>query len=838
MAKGAYIGVNTIQTSLGSLEIGSIISLNIANTPWEFIVVHQGKPSSMYDDSCDGTWLLLKNAYTSLKFHNSYNNSYAESALHSYLNNEFLNMFDANIQSAIKSIKIPYHNGQGTSGSVVSGASGLSTKIFALSGYEVNFTTKTNSAFPIDGACLSYFSGTSLYDSKRIAYLNNGSAAAWWLRSPMLQYSEQVWCVHTDGGNTDGPSSGTKYIRPAMILPSNLAIKNGTIDGSMASTGEIARKVKKGYIGVPKLSDSLGDLDVGATVKLNVDGTATDFFVVQQGNPDGALYDASCDGTWLLMKDCYTLRPWSDAGEAQYQTSLIHEYLNSTFLNLFDETAKSAIKQVKIPYVQGHGSETVMSGENGLSARVFLLGAYELGWTSGTKSSYTSQMRADGACLDYFASAYDVYESAIRVATKYDSSIATIWYSRTPAYATTTNVFTVQTGGQPMEAYSQENYGIRPAIILPSNLAYKNGTIDGTEAVLKDVARKIKKAYIGIGGVARPCWSGGKLEYYGTITGGDLTRGSDKIGGTSNNKYAIFGGGTNSSYGNRLEVYGYNENLTKTVATNLSNCSTEASMCTGSNGKYGIFAGGYQYYRGDKFYNTIDAYDETLTKATATLSTNINRHSGTKVGNYSVHLGGKTSSAQESGLVTAIDKSLTVQYLTQVTTGGYSSRESTNKYAMFGRNGYSTLYAYDDQLTQTVHESPINGAFNDSAAATGNAVVFIEQYSYGYSGNIACDNNFTFSTIAKPERNYSNQMGCSFGDFAMFVGGVNWSGSQGYNTTDSYAYDSSLVLTQIGSLKYTRAYGAAKAVGNYAVVAGGIVDGADTGTTTEAYTIV
>ena len=33
------------------------------------------------------------------------------------------------------------------------------------------------------------------------------------------------------------------------------------------------------------------------------------------------------------------------------------------------------------------------------------------------------------------------------------------------------------------------------------------------------VARKIKKAYIGIGGVARPCWPSGELAYYGTITG-------------------------------------------------------------------------------------------------------------------------------------------------------------------------------------------------------------------------------------------------------------------------------------------------------------------------------
>ena len=35
------------------------------------------------------------------------------------------------------------------------------------------------------------------------------------------------------------------------------------------------------------------------------------------------------------------------------------------------------------------------------------------------------------------------------------------------------------------------------------------------------IARRIKKAYIGIGGIARPCFTTG-LEYYGTTTEGLL----------------------------------------------------------------------------------------------------------------------------------------------------------------------------------------------------------------------------------------------------------------------------------------------------------------------------
>ncbi len=44
---------------LGAKAIGSKVKLNFGGSPRDFIVVHQGKPSSLYDDSCNGTWLLM-----------------------------------------------------------------------------------------------------------------------------------------------------------------------------------------------------------------------------------------------------------------------------------------------------------------------------------------------------------------------------------------------------------------------------------------------------------------------------------------------------------------------------------------------------------------------------------------------------------------------------------------------------------------------------------------------------------------------------------------------------------------------------------------------------------
>ena len=188
-----------MSTQLGSMSVGSTVKLNLGGTPKDFLVVHQGLPSSMYDSSCNGTWLLLKDIYSNRTWDSS-NNDYKNSDIHSYLNSTFLNLFDDDIKNAIKQVKIPYQNGTGSGGSVASGSNGLSCKIFLLSGYEVGFSTSDNSYFPRDGAKLSYFSSgtSSSANNKRIAKLN-GSAAGWWLRSPHALGTDDVWGVFSSG---------------------------------------------------------------------------------------------------------------------------------------------------------------------------------------------------------------------------------------------------------------------------------------------------------------------------------------------------------------------------------------------------------------------------------------------------------------------------------------------------------------------------------------------------------------------------------------------------------------------------------------------------------------
>ena len=211
------------ETTIGTFAVGKTITLNVSGKAKEFIVVHQGKPSSLYDDSCSGTWLLMKDIYENRVWQSGNVNKYESSDIHAYLNSTFLNLFDSNIKDAIKQVKLPYRKNGGSGGTDQSGANGLPAKIFLLSGYEVGWTTSDYIYFPVDGAKLSYFeSGTGTpANNKRIANLN-GSAASWWLRSPRTDDTRRVGDVRSNGHFNLSYASNSYGIRPAIILPSDM----------------------------------------------------------------------------------------------------------------------------------------------------------------------------------------------------------------------------------------------------------------------------------------------------------------------------------------------------------------------------------------------------------------------------------------------------------------------------------------------------------------------------------------------------------------------------------------------------------------------------------------
>lgn len=213
-----------------SLAVGSTVKLMEGGTAVEYLVVNQGIPenSSLYDASCDGTWLLRKDIHSNRQWDPSYVNKYESSAINTWLNGEFFNTLGSAEQAAIKQVKIPYRKNGGSGGSDQSGANGLSCKVFLLSCYELGWTTSNSSMYPVDGAKLDYFIAGSDGKSLRIAHLN-GTVNVWWTRSPYASGTSNAWFIQTNGDSNSSGVSSSYGIRPALLLPSNALFDETTM---------------------------------------------------------------------------------------------------------------------------------------------------------------------------------------------------------------------------------------------------------------------------------------------------------------------------------------------------------------------------------------------------------------------------------------------------------------------------------------------------------------------------------------------------------------------------------------------------------------------------------
>lgn len=405
-----------MSTKLSALSVGSTVKLNVNGTAKEFLVVHQGLPSSLYDSSCNGTWLLMKDIYEKRVWDSS-NNDYKNSDIHAYLNGTFLGLFDSDIQSAIKQVKLPYQNGTGSGGSIASGSNGLSTKVFLLGGYEVGWTTANSSYFPVDGACLSYFSGTSVTDSKRIAYYG-GSATLWWLRSPNANDANRVWVVYTNGG-WDGNYYGSVScgVRPALVLDSSLSVSDdGSVQTNQAPTTPSSISVPSSIMGGSTITVSWGastDPDgnfEGYIVERSTNG-GTSWTQIYQGSATSTTNTVAF-GTDTVM---YRVKAYDSEGESS-------SYKTSSQITVVNNTAPSAPPAITVPSdVKGGGSLVITwsastDAENNLSG-------YKLercinggsSWTqiyTGTALTYTDTITKGWTSVQYRVKAYDPYSES------------------------------------------------------------------------------------------------------------------------------------------------------------------------------------------------------------------------------------------------------------------------------------------------------------------------------------------------------------------------------------------------------------------------------------------
>ena len=401
--------------TLSSKAIGSTIKLKVNGSAKDFIVVHQGKPSSVYDDSCSGTWLLMKDIYENRQWHSSDTNDYANSTIHSYLNSTFLAMLDSNIQKAIKQVKLPYRKGSGTSTTVTSGSNGLPAKIFLLSATEMSFNF---SYMPSgEGAELAYFKGCAdnSSDSKRVAYLN-GSAAFWWLRSPYCNNFGLALCVNSNGDWRNNYCSRSCGIRPALILPSTLLVSDdGTVSTNTAPSTPGSISVPSSIMGGTnisiswaKSSDAESNL-AGYKVERSTNGGSS-WSQIYQGTATSTTNNVAF-GTTSVM---YRVKAYDTEGlESGWRTS--------SQVTVVNNNAPSAPPSIAVPNDVKGGSTLVISWTAASDSDGNLSG-YILERSTDGGSAYTQVYKGDAltytdtitkgwSTVMYRVKAYDSYDA-------------------------------------------------------------------------------------------------------------------------------------------------------------------------------------------------------------------------------------------------------------------------------------------------------------------------------------------------------------------------------------------------------------------------------------------
>ena len=400
---------------LSTKAVGSIVKLKVDGTLRDFIVVHQGKPSSLYDASCDGTWLLLKDCLEQKRWHSANTNDYKNSEIHSYLNNTWLNKLDANIRAQVKQVKLPYVNGTANS-AVASGASGLACKIFLLSGYEVGFTQSDNSYFPVDGARLAYFengTGQSALN-KRIANYN-GSATYWWLRSPYTYGTDNAWYVYTNGSYSNNYCTNTYGIRPALVLPSSLLVSD---DGSVSTN---TAPTTPGSITIPSSIQGGSTITVQWTASTDAENNL-DGYKVERSTDGGSSWSQIYQGSSLSTTNTvpagtntvmYRVKAYDTQGSES-------GYKISSQVTVINNQAPATPPSITIPNeVLGGGTVTITWGQ--ASDPDGDLSGYELerkvdsgAWSQvykGTATNYTDNVTRGWATVAYRVRAYDSHNA-------------------------------------------------------------------------------------------------------------------------------------------------------------------------------------------------------------------------------------------------------------------------------------------------------------------------------------------------------------------------------------------------------------------------------------------
>lgn len=311
----------------------------------------------------------------------------------------------------------------------------------------------------------------------------------------------------------------------------------------------------------------------------------------------------------------------------------------------------------------------------------------------------------------------------------------------------------------------------------------------------------------------------------------------------------------------------FGEIVYKGVADSLS--TARYYLAGASVGQYALFLGGYNPDSSSRVYSTVDAFDPSLIRTSAsTLGVARNSLGSSSTNNFAIVCGGQQKIAGQSGYTASnsCDAYNTSLVRNEPNKIGTPTTEiegtSIGDLSFFFAEGY--IYSYNNQLVYQQTESAfvsgiicpasstenyaiassysggviaINGAFvqqqldplsvnryNTGASTAGGTVLFVG----GYNGSNYYDNSDGYTNdlthiIADPLNfKRQNESGTRLGNNAVFAGGSGPSGND-YKQADSY--NKNLVHFTPGSISSNRTYLAAATLNRYALFAGGMYSG-------------
>lgn len=358
-------------------------------------------------------------------------------------------------------------------------------------------------------------------------------------------------------------------------------------------------------------------------------------------------------------------------------------------------------------------------------------------------------------------------------------------------------------------------------------------------------ARRVRKAYIGKNGVAKPFFSDLRTVVYGGRTNTPLRMSNSKslngnfnlinnVAGASVGNYAIFAGGDkgqSNEYDYTDSVNAYDSSLTSQNIAQLSFSNYtdkwRSGMLSGVINNKAVFAGGYYLYKPLFGKAKIIRCGEAISYNTSLTQTQLTDLSSAKcncaTANTTNHLifAGWVNNTN-SNTTDAYDNSLTRSTITALGTARYYlAGASIGEYAIFAggkddSTSYSLVECYDSALTKHTLENLSAIRTNFQGASFAGYAVFgggttATPYIDRYNASLTRDTTIALSSSRS--NTATGTLGSGMDKRLIFAGGDN-------KSTVVDVFDASFTRTSY-SLSVGRTKATIVSVGNYALVAGG-----------------